>query len=280
MKKIFIPVLAAILAFGMQSCGSGEREHTDVTINADTDLSKGLDLKALGELLKKTKDAKTLEEELNKPGSINNVDLDGDGKVDYLKVTEYGKDNDRGLSITDDVKQGETQEIATIDISKTNDQQADVNVQGNQDIYGPGATYHSSFGVGDFLLMSYLFMPHPFYMSPWGFGYYPPFYMRPMVVPFGMYHSRMETMTRTSTMTRSSGYSSHITSPNAGKSSATAVSRSVRSPQHSAKSFSARSANKPVGSGGFGKKSTSPSRSYSSPRRSFGGGGRSFGRRR
>src|ERR1017187_3281930 len=208
MKKLLIPFLAVLLAFGLPGCGShGDNGHTDVTINANSDLSKGLDLVAIGELLKKTKDAKTLEEELNKPGSINNVDLDGDGKVDYLKVTEYGKDNEHGLSITDDVKQGETQEIATVQITKDNDQQADVNVQGNQDIYGPGANYHSSFGVGDFLLMSYLFMPHPFYMSPWGFGYYPPFYMRPMVMPYGAYHSRMQTETRTSTM-RQSGPSS------------------------------------------------------------------------
>jgi hypothetical protein len=286
MKKIFIPAFALLFAVSFSGCGGHRDEgNTNVTINANSDLSKGLDLVALGELLKKTKDAKTLEEDLNKEGSINNVDLDGDGKVDYLKVTEYGSGNERGLSITDEVKKGETQEIATIQIAKDNDKQASVNIQGNQDIYGPSASYHSSFGFTDFLLMSYLFAPHPYYYSPWGWGYYPGWYRPVVVVPYGAYRSRMQTVTSTSTIRRSATpYSSHITSPNAGKSSSTALSRSVNSPMHSQKSFGARDANKSVGHGGFGKSSkSSPSHGFGSggsSHRSFGGGRGGFGGRR
>jgi hypothetical protein len=287
MKKLLIPVLALLIVIALPGCGShNDPGNTNVTINANSDLSKGLDLVALGEMLKKSKDAKTLEEELNKDGSINNVDLDGDGKVDYLKVTEYGEGSERGLSITDEVKKGEVQEIATVQITKTNDHEAEVNVQGNQDIYGPQANYHSTFT--DFLILSYLFTPHPYYYSPWGFGYYPGWYRPMVVVPYGAYHSRVQTVTRSSTMTRSSGpYSSHIKSPNAGKSSSTALSRSVNSPSHSAKSFNARESGKSVGKGGFGKGSgshMSPSHSGggfgSGSHRSFGGGRGGFGRRR
>jgi hypothetical protein len=290
MKIILIPVMALLMAFGISGCGGGrDSGPTNVTINANSDLSKGLDLTALGELMKKTKDAKTLEEELNKEGSINNVDLDGDGKVDYLKVTEYGSGNERGLSITDEVKKGETQEIATVQINKTNEQQGEVNVQGNQDIYGQQANYHSSFTFTDFLIMSYLFSPHPYYMSPWGFGYYPGYYRPMYVMPYGAYHSRMQTMTSTTTMTRTNAApSSHLTSPNAGKTSATAVSRSAKSPTNSAKSFGARDQSRSVGKGGFGKSSNSnthASPSHSSSRgfgsgRSSGRGGFGGGRRR
>jgi hypothetical protein len=287
MKKILIPGLALLLAFSLPGCGGHRDEgNTNVTINANSDLSKGLDLVALGEMLKKTKDAKTLEEELNKEGSINNVDLDGDGKIDYLKVTEYGSGNERGLSITDEVKKGEVQEIATVQIAKdaNNDKQANVDIQGNQDIYGPSANYHSSFTFTDFLLMSYLFSPHPYYYSPWGWGYYPGWYRPMIVMPYGAYHNRMQTVTTTSTMRRSAATSTHITSPNAGKSSSTALSRSVNSPMHSQKSFSAREQNKPVGHGGFGKSSNHSSShgfgSGGSSRRSFGGGRGGFGRRR
>jgi hypothetical protein len=112
--------------------------------------------------------------------------------------------------------------------------------------------------------------------------------MRPMVMPYGAYHNRMQTMTSTTTMTRSSGpSSSHITSPNAGKSSPTAVNRSVRSPSNSQKSFGARDQNRSVGRGGFGKNSgnathTNPGRSrgFGGSSRGFGGGGHSFGGRR
>ena len=76
----------------MQSCGSGDREHTDVTINADTDLSKGLDLKALGELLKKTKDAKTLEEEVAVKIFKGDLTTDGYAKDEmqaYMSIAEH-----------------------------------------------------------------------------------------------------------------------------------------------------------------------------------------------
>ena len=91
---------------------------TTATINA-----AGLDLKALGELVKQCKTAVEIEQRLNQPGGINNLDLNNTGTVDYIHVTEYvSTNNGRGFSFTVIGKTGEKQEIATIEISNVNSQ--------------------------------------------------------------------------------------------------------------------------------------------------------------
>jgi hypothetical protein len=50
-------------------------------------------------------------EGFSRNNSINNLDSDGDGQVDYIKVTEYGDGVNKGFSFTVDTKDGQTQEI-------------------------------------------------------------------------------------------------------------------------------------------------------------------------
>jgi hypothetical protein len=85
---------------------------TPVATNLGDNLGDNLDLQALGELVKTSSNAEDMEAKLNASGSINNLDLDGDGNVDYIKVTEYGDGNARGFSFTVDLANGEKQEIA------------------------------------------------------------------------------------------------------------------------------------------------------------------------
>jgi hypothetical protein len=279
----FICCLIAIGGCG--GCGRRGQDNTTVNIIAEKNYAEGLNLQALGELVKKSSDAKTLEEELNKPNSINNVDLNEDDKVDYLKVTEYGKDNIRGLSITADISKDETQEIATIEISKT-DNNAEMAVTGNSTIYrDPGTSYyHSSFGLTDLIILGYLFGPrHTYWASPYGYGMYPSYYRPYGVAPASMYSNRMNTYTKTTRFAASPAPAGKTTmSPNAGRNS-TSFQRKITEAH---KNFEARKAGKSVGSGGFGKNKTSspgyksrtstPSTPRSAPFRSS----RGFGRRR
>lgn len=266
---------AALLSTG---CGR-KQENTTVNIISEKDYAKGLSLVALGELVKKSSDAKTLEEELNKPNSINNLDLNEDDKVDYLKVTEYGKDNVRGLSITDEVAPGETQEIATIEISKS-EQKADMAIAGNNTIYrDPGSMhYHSSFGLTDMLILGYLFSPrHTYWASPYGYGAYPRNYQPYGVSPHNSYANRVATYSKDSKFAAAPAPAGRASmSPNAGKTSST-FQRKITEARNSAKAYQSRNAGKKVGTGGFGRKkySTPSSPSRRSPFRS-----RGFGRRR
>ena len=95
----------------------------------------GLDLQAVGAVLKKAKDAEEFEKLLNDPNvGVNNLDLDENDLVDFIKVTEYGNESVKGFSLTTETATDQEQEIATIEIEKTSNQEADVQIHGNRQI--------------------------------------------------------------------------------------------------------------------------------------------------
>ena len=115
-------ILWALLGRGFESglggCLGSRNAQTIVQIQNKQSAADGLDLKAVGALVPKVRNAKELEEKLNAPGGINNLDLNQDGKVDYIKVSEFGDDKVKGFSLTTEPVAGEIQEIASIEIQK------------------------------------------------------------------------------------------------------------------------------------------------------------------
>ena len=107
-------LLSATILFICSSC-SDEKDNINITTMVSA--ADGLDLKAVAEVLKDCKDAESLEKKLNASGGVNNLDLDENGKVDYIRVTEYGDKDNRGFSLSVELEKGEEQEIATM-ISK------------------------------------------------------------------------------------------------------------------------------------------------------------------
>lgn len=274
--KIFVGIFIFIVAWSVLF-GGEKQDAYNVNIVAAADASEGLDLQAVGSLIKKAPTAEEFEKLLNDPGeSINNLDLNEDGNVDYIKVTEYGEGQSRGMSLTVEPAEGEEQEVATIDIESTGENEADVEVRGNSHIYGHDHYYHSRFSFGDALLMSYLFSPHRYYMSPWGFGYYPSYYHSYGVMATASYRTVTRDAAKSSNM-KKSGSSSLRTpskSPNAGK-TASSVKAPLKNPSTSQKAFQKRNPSKTVRKGGFGRSSGRASvRTASSSRGGgfFGGG--------
>ena len=68
-----------------------------VTVSANSsDISEGLDLKVVAKLFAEAKNLEEFETMLNNPDSaFCNLDLNGDGQVDYLRVVETGEGNKR-----------------------------------------------------------------------------------------------------------------------------------------------------------------------------------------
>lgn len=264
-------VILIFFAVFSPSC-SKKTDNYKVDVQTVVSAADGLDLQAVGDLLKKAKTAEELEGLLNNEKmGVNNLDLNEDGKVDYIQVDEYGDTGVKGFSLTVDTAAGETQEIATIEIQKSG-QYADVQVHGNQHIYGHNHYYHSRFGVTDFLLLSYLMRPHPFYYSPWRYGYYPGYYGRGYsVMSTTTYRNRVQSFSRSTPMTRTNtrSFNSTSRSPNTGK-SASNIRAPLKNPTSSQKSFQSRNPSKSLKSGGFGKSSKS---SRPSVRRSSRSGG-------
>src|SRR5262249_8041654 len=201
----------------------------------------GLDLKAVTALLKTAKSAKELEMELNRPGGVNNLDLDQDGNVDYIHVTEFGKENARGFSLTVDMGDGNVQEVAVIRTEReVNDpSQANCVMTGNEYIYGPNHHYESSFGLGDALLLSYLYRPHPVYVSPYHYGYYPPTYTPHHIVEVNRYREVVRPIAQTvqaREVPRPTMLRTNISSPNSSKIS-TAIKAPLSAPISSQRTF-------------------------------------------
>ena len=275
MKKILYLSVFIIL---FSCCGTNSNngqgnngEQNNVSIQSTS--LPGFNVNNFANLVRKTTNPSQIENEINQDGNdVNNLDLDKDGKVDFLKVTE----SENKIQVTDDVDQNNSVNVATLTISKnqTDNNTAEMHIQGNPSYCGQDYQYHSHISVGEVLLLAYLFSPHRYYVPVYHYGYYPPYYR-------GYATSSTRTVTRTYTTTRTLGGN------NTSTVRPTAPSRSsLSNPTHSQRSFSTRDNSTPVRSGGFGKSSSSGSSfgsgrsSFGSGRSSFGGGKSSFGRRR
>ena len=273
LTKIGIGIFAIIVAFSMMSqCGRKSApqanqapQTTEVILK---EYAKGLDLNATTELAKKAKDAADFERLLNSQAeAVNNIDLNDDNKVDYIKVTEYGSGERRGFSLTTELAAGKTQEIATIDF-KREAGSATVQTTGNPSLYGPGQYSHSSFGLTDALLVGWLFSNRSSYNSPYGFGNYPQSYGGGWNRQgTDSYAESMRSRTAGSTVRSSSQpvISNPASSPNSEKIAARA--KAISSPTQSQRSFSTTSSrppssptsSRPSSSGGFGRSSSAGS---------------------
>jgi len=287
MKKLFITLVAAIALTSCKDNSNQEQvivndyQPSTVSVTPEVaNLGDNLDLQALGELVKNSTTAQDIEDKLNTTGSINNLDLNNDGSVDYIKVTEYGDDKQKGFSFTVDVAEGQTQEIATIEVAQgSND--AQMNIQGNQQLYGNNGYYQSSYSLRDMLILSYLFRPHPYFHSPYYYGHYPSYYHSYRSRNYNAYRNSVSKTTKTTTITRTTRpTTTRSSSPNANKSvsSVTARAKSLSTPTRSQKSFTTTSASRQKPStNGF--RNTSSGSASSSPRKSSSSWGSSSSRR-
>jgi hypothetical protein len=294
MKKIllFLPIIALL-----GSCSSGGNQQqqyqqpvqVNVTqqqpqVNVTDEDAAGLDLQAAGTLAYQVFSsggtAEDFQRKLNEPNGINNMDLNNDGKTDFLAVTEArGAGNVRKFIITDHLPDGPT-EVATISADHSASQ-GTLSVNGNPGIYGSQPVYQSSFTLGDaaaIAAFAYLWGPryHPIYVSPYSrYGYYPTYYgsgysrLSPRT-----YTERVQTVRTVKTVKYVTPASSTTTASSwktasSAKSNVTAERTSYRKARSrnfanattSQRSFTSRDQNKSVGSGGFGKSTSSSSSS-------------------
>ena len=279
MKKIYLLLFTLILVL-FTSCSSNDnnRQGSQVVVNqSESNIGENLNLQAVGEIIRHSSNPQEIEKKLNEPDGVNNLDLDGDGKIDYLKVTEYGKGSEHGYSICAVLKDGEP-EVANVVINTLPNQQAQMSLNGNPTYYGnQNNTYQSSFNATDFLLLAWLMQPHySYYHSPYHYGYYGYGYGPRSIVSYHSYYARPYVRSVPRTYTVSRHVNSSISSPNAHNTSSVATHRaSLSNPTTSQKSFKSNTpSSTPHQATGFGNKSSNSSSSYkpSSPSRSSGSG--------
>jgi len=100
-------------------------------------LSDNFSLEAALELFKNSDSPEDFEKQLNQEKSeVNNLDLDGNGEIDYVKVIDHMEDDVHALVLQIDVDENESQDIAIIEIEKTGKDEAVLQIVGDEDLFG------------------------------------------------------------------------------------------------------------------------------------------------
>lgn len=195
MKRIAI-ILAGLL--GAQASWAQEPTAADSTGLPGDNFS----LQGALELFSKSKDLDAFEKALNtSENKVNNLDLDGDGEVDYVRVVDLGKDNVHVITLRVPVSKSESQDVAVIEVEKTGEQSARALIRGDALLYGDsllleptaevmkqakgaggpdmGEAYpmHVWVNVWGWPSVTWMYAPsYAWWDSPWYWGYYPTWY--------------------------------------------------------------------------------------------------------
>jgi hypothetical protein len=218
MKKYFFPFLVFIM--GLLSFPAYSQAENQ-TVNDTTLLGlpgDNLDLYAVLDLFQKSKTIEDFEKSLNdEKTGINNLDLDLDNKVDFIKVLTTQKDQDFTLVLQVDVSKTEKQDVAVILVSKDKDKKVTMQIIGDKDLYGkdyivepktsttppvtPNPAYQgnepvtvaapattTTVVVESTPIVQYVYSPvYVPYYPPYYYGFYPPYFTAFAVMSVGIY---------------------------------------------------------------------------------------------
>jgi len=254
MKRMII-FACMLLLTGTVPCRSYAFQE-DVTIVAPTsEAAQGLDLHAVAELFTETKDLEAFERALNDPETgINNLDLDDNGEVDYIRIVEEVEGDVHIIILQVPLGENEFQDVATIEVEKSDDDNINMQVHGNHVIYG--ADYYvqpTVVHVHTWPIITWLYRPvYRPYRSVFYFGFYPRWWRPYRPVTFTVYRTR--TVRYTSRRTFTVGRTTRVTTVNRVKykpaSSTLVRKKTVRTTNVNIKST------KKVSSAGGGSKAT------------------------
>lgn len=147
------------------------------------------------ELFKKSASPEEFERLLNLPESeVNNLDLNGDGNTDYIRVIDRNEGNIHTFTLQAVISRNEFQDIAVISLEKLENGRAILQITGDADVYGietiiepteevrinAGTTTTQTYvNVWSWPFVQYVYSPYysP-WVSPWYWDYWP-FWWRP-----------------------------------------------------------------------------------------------------
>jgi hypothetical protein len=225
MKKMKITNLFATLFISLNVCATAN----PITQGADSLGLPGdnLDLYGVLDLFKKSENPEEFERALNSSESkLNNLDLNGDGEIDYIRVIDRTDKDVHALVLQIPVNEDESQDVAVIEIEKKDDGTAHVQIVGDEELYGknyiieptdekntsslaperssqPASTSQPAVAtpaqpssappvvVNVIAWPTVRYMYRPLYapwVSPWRWRYYPPYWRPWRPVYWSMYH--------------------------------------------------------------------------------------------
>ncbi len=216
-----ITSLLCSLFIGINMCTAGPRTQTGDSLGLPGD---NLDLYGVLDLFKKSESPEEFEKKLNSSDTkLNNLDLNGDGEIDYIRVIDRHENNLHALVLQIPINEDESQDVAVIEIEKNTDGSAHLQIVGDEELYGknyilepvdeakaassatPANTQQRS-NVNDQSSVSmaappvivnvyawpsvrYIYAPaYVPWVSPWRWRYYPPYWRPWRPVYWSVYH--------------------------------------------------------------------------------------------
>ena len=207
MKKTFLPFVILIASLlSLPAFSQNNDEPVALGLPGDN-----LNLYAVLEVFQKSPTLEGFEKSLNdKEIKINNLDLNNDKFVDYIKVVNIKDGNAHSVILRVAINEKENQDLAVIEIAKDAAGNVSVQIIGDEELYGknyviepcnnkviggiPNPAYLGTksdfFYANNWPVVVYLFTPgFMIYNSPWYWGYYPSYWSPWMTIGYYDYWS-------------------------------------------------------------------------------------------
>lgn len=208
-----------VLTFFVTLISLNAQNKTETNSNLIGLPGDNLDLYATFDLFQKSKTIEEFETSLNEEKTgINNLDLNLDGKVDFIKIVTKQEGSNFTFILQVDTQKNETQDVAVILVSKDKKEKVSVQMIGDEELYGknyviepklktPAVTANPAYSGADAVVIEskpatvvvvekmpivrYVYSPVfvPYY-SPYYFGYYPRYFRPYPVVSMNLYFGR------------------------------------------------------------------------------------------
>jgi hypothetical protein len=162
-----------------------------------------LNLYAVMKLFQGSETLESFERNLNDENSrINNLDLNGDNFIDYIRVVDYVDRNVHNIVLQVAINKKENQDVAVFTVQKFSNGQVQIQLIGDEALYGrnyiiepiydeqyayqtpnPGYTGNvtivrtTNYEIATWPVINFLYMPdYVVWHSAWHWGYYPSYW--------------------------------------------------------------------------------------------------------
>jgi len=146
-----------------------------ITVEANNqDISNNLDLAAIASAFGESEDLEDFERRLNDYDSqISNLDLNGDGEVDYLRVVESTVEGTHLIVIQSVIGNDLYQDVATVEVEQGTGGNTYVQVVGDEFLYGRDYIIEPVFIHTPLIFNFFWGNRYKIWHSPYYWGYYP-----------------------------------------------------------------------------------------------------------
>jgi hypothetical protein len=200
MKKL---IVISALFFGFSAAATEETDSLGLP-------GDNLDLFGVLDLFKQSASLEDFEKKLNDPtNEINNLDLNNDNDVDYIRVVDRAEGDAHAIILQVPVSATESQDVAAIELEKTGTDAADLQVVGDEELYGEdyiveakGETANADakwqgfrpvvvVNVWMWPAVRFIYAPaYVVWVSPYRWGYYPVYWKPWRPVGWRVHHAR------------------------------------------------------------------------------------------